>query len=84
MFILYLYGCSSIEVVQLDENNFDDFKDSDIVSVAAIDNKIYEFETSGIKPKPEIKDSALIGWAKEMGFNKEYKINEFQIRIDNI
>ena len=83
-FISYLYGCSSIEVIQLSNSNFEDVKDSDIVSVVTKDNKIYEFETNGIKPKPYLTNSLLIGWAKGPEHNNEYTIKEVKIPISGI
>lgn len=84
-FISYLYGCSSIEVIQLSNNsNFEDVKDSDIVSTVTKDNKIYEFETNGIKPKPQIAESVLVGWAKGPEYKNEYRIKEVQIPISDI
>lgn len=83
-FISYLYGCSSIEVIQLSNSNFEDVKDSDIVSTVTKDNKIYEFETNGIKPKPQIAESVLVGWAKGPEYKNEYRIKEVQIPISDI
>lgn len=83
-FVLYLCGCSSIEVINLSERNVDEFKDSEIISVVTNDYQVYEFETKGIKPKPQITDSLLIGWAKGPEHNNEYRVKEVQIAISGI
>ena len=83
-FISYLYGCSSVEVVQLNESNIDEFDYSDIVSVVTKDNKIYEFETNGLKPKPQITDSVLKGWLINEQFQGSYKIHEVEIPVDQL
>lgn len=83
-FIIYAIGCSAIEVVQLNESRFDDVKDSNIVSVVTMDYKIYEFDTKGIKPKPEINDSVLIGWAVATKYKDDYTLREIKIPLNEI
>lgn len=83
-FITYLYGCSSIEVVELNDSNIEEFSDSDIVAVVTKDNKIYEFETSGVKPKPQIADSVLKGWVIGEQFRDAYKIYEMKLQISEL
>jgi hypothetical protein len=83
-FIFYLCGCSSIEVVNLCEGNIDKYKDSDIVASEMNANEIYEFETSDNKPKPEIRDSVLVGWAIGRQIGDSYEIKEAKIPISEI
>lgn len=84
IFILYLYGCSSIEVVQLNADNFDEIKDSEIVSAATKDYYLYEFDLTGIKPKPQIMDSLLVGCAISERERESYKLKEVKIPISEI
>lgn len=83
-FVLYLYGCSTIEVVDLSKNQIDEYKNSEITSIVTYDNKIYEFDTKGVKPKPQIIDSILIGWAISEQLNDSYKLQEVKIPITEI
>lgn len=83
-FVSYLCGCSSIEVVQLNESNFDDFKDSNIVSVVTKDNKIYEFDYTGVRPKPQVSDSVLKAWVIGEHFNDSYTIHEIEIPVSQL
>lgn len=83
-FVIYVYGCSSIEVVQLNESNFDDFKDSNIVSVVTKDNKLYEFDYTGVRPKPQIMDSLFVGWAISEQESQSYKLKEVKVPVSEI
>lgn len=83
-FVSYLCGCSSIEVVQLNESNFDDYRDSNIVSVVTKDNKIYEFDYTGVRPKPQIMDSLLVGWAISELESQSYKLKEVKVPVSEI
>ncbi len=83
-FIIYAIGCSAIEAVQLNESRFDDVEDSNIVSVVTMDYKIYEFDTKGIKPKPEINDSVLIGWVVSTQNKDDYTLREIKIPLNEI
>jgi len=83
-FILYLYGCSSIAVVDLSKNQIDEYKDSEITSIVTYDNKIYEFDTKGIKPKPQVIDSLLIGWVVGAKYENEYTLREVKIPLAEI
>ena len=85
-FVLYLYGCSSSSVVVVEFNNkqIDEYKDSKIKSIVTTDNKIYEFDPKGVKPKPEIVDSLLIGWAIVTKFEDDYTLGEVKIPLSEI
>lgn len=83
-FIYYLYGCSSIAVVDLTKNQIDDYKDSEITSIVTNDNKIYEFDTNGIKPKPQVIDSLLVGCVGGAKYENEYTLREVKIPVAEI
>jgi hypothetical protein len=83
-FVLYLYGCSSITAVDLSKNQIDDYKDSEITSIVTYDNKIYEFDTKGVKPRPQIIDSLLVGWAVGAKYENEYSLREVKIPLTEI
>jgi len=83
-FIIYLYGCSTIEVVGPSEKGIEYYKDSKIISIVTSDNKVYEFDTKEVKPKPQIVDSLLIGWAIVTKFENEYTLREVKIPVSEI
>ena len=83
-FTFYLYGCSTIEVVNPSEKGIGYYKDSEITSVVTTDNKIYEFDLKGIKPKPQIIDSLLTGWAISKQLSESYKLREIKVPINEI
>lgn len=85
-FVLYLYGCSSSSVVVVEFNNkqIDEYKDSKITSLVTYDNKIYEFDPKGVKPKPEIVDSLMIGWAIVTKYENDYTLKEVKIPVSEI
>jgi hypothetical protein len=83
-FISYLCGCSSIEVVDLSTNPIDEYKDSKITAIITHDNKIYEFDTKGVKARPQIIDSLLIGWAIGIKYEHDYTLREFKIPVAEI
>lgn len=83
-FILYLYGCSSSEVVQLHDSNIEEIKNSEIFSVVTKDYDIYEFDNRGYKPKPEFRDSVLVGWAIVKQNIDSYNLREVILPVKNI
>lgn len=83
-FTFYLYGCSTIEVVNPSEKGIGYYKDSEITSVVTTDNKIYEFDLKGIKPKPQIIDSLLTGWAISKQLSDSYIIREVKVPVSEI
>jgi len=83
-FVFYLYGCSTIEVVDLSKNQIDEYKDSEITSIVTYDNKVYEFDPKDIKPKPQIIDSLLTGWAISKQLSDSYILREVKVPVSEI
>ena len=60
-FIVNLYGCYTVQSVDMNSESIENYKESEIVTIVTKDYEIYEFERSDLKPKPQILDSMLTG-----------------------
>ena len=83
-YVLFLYGCYTIDSLEMSDANLENFDGDRIISIITNDSIIYEFENNEFKPKPYIADSTLIGWIKTESMGDPLDVEEVQIPISEI
>ena len=83
-YVLFLYGCYTIDSLEMSDDNLENFDGDRIISIITNDSIIYEFENNEFKPKPYIADSTLIGWIKTESMGDPLDVEEVQIPISEI